>query len=127
MPGIVYFIQPAELVGTNRYKVGCSQSATLDRVRKGYKVGTRYLYIGEVDNALQLEKIIKKAFRAKFHLVAGAEYFSGNECEMWNEFVDIVRVETRQPEPMSDQSEDIPATEPTFWQRVGRWFTWSSE
>mgnify|MGYP006090550431 CR=1 FL=1 len=43
MEGIIYLIQPAELVGTNRYKIGCSKKPNLDRVKKGYKKGTRYL------------------------------------------------------------------------------------
>ena len=32
--GIVYLIQPAELVGINRYKVGMSNSNTLDLLCK---------------------------------------------------------------------------------------------
>lgn len=30
--GIIYLIQPSELVGTNRYKIGCSTKTSLDRV-----------------------------------------------------------------------------------------------
>lgn len=35
--GIIYFIQPAEIVGTNRYKIGCSKNPDLNRCNKGYK------------------------------------------------------------------------------------------
>ena len=31
--GIVYLVQPAELVGTDRYKVGGSNKPTLDRLK----------------------------------------------------------------------------------------------
>ena len=43
--GIIYLIQPAELLGTNRYKIGCSGKNSLDRCKKGYKIGSRYLSI----------------------------------------------------------------------------------
>lgn len=35
--GIIYLIQPAELVGTNRYKIGCSKKDDLSRLTTGYK------------------------------------------------------------------------------------------
>ena len=47
LKGIIYFIQPAELVGTNRYKIGCSKNANLDRCKKGYKKETRFICIME--------------------------------------------------------------------------------
>ena len=80
--GIIYLIQPAELVGTNRYKVGCSSKSTLDRVRTGYRKGSRYLHICECEKYLEIETIIKKVFNIKFRLIAGTEYFEGNENNM---------------------------------------------
>ena len=47
--GIIYLIQPVELVGTNRYKLGCSKNTNLERCKKGYKNGSRYLSIMECD------------------------------------------------------------------------------
>ena len=52
--GIIYFIQPTELIGTNRYKIGCSENTELDRVKKGYKKGTRYIFIIECNNPFVL-------------------------------------------------------------------------
>ena len=45
--GIIYLIQPAELINTGRYKVGMSYSDTLDRCKNGYLRGSRYLCIME--------------------------------------------------------------------------------
>lgn len=45
--GIIYFIQPAEIVGTNRYKIGCSKNPDLNRCNKGYKKKYKiYMYYG---------------------------------------------------------------------------------
>lgn len=50
--GIIYFVQPAELVGTDRYKIGCSKKPKLDRCKNGYRNGTRYLSIMKYVNIL---------------------------------------------------------------------------
>jgi arsenate reductase-like glutaredoxin family protein len=84
--GIIYLVQPAELVGTNRYKVGYSGKPNLDRVKKGYKKGTRYLYIGECARSKELENKIKAIFNEKFTLIAGYEYFEGDEYEVLETF-----------------------------------------
>jgi hypothetical protein len=36
--GIIYLIQPAELIGTNRYKIGMSNKLNLDRCKTGYLI-----------------------------------------------------------------------------------------
>jgi hypothetical protein len=87
--GIIYLIQPAELVGTQRFKIGCSSKNRLDRI-KSYRKGTRYLYICECENPFKLEKIIKESFNNKFILIAGREYFEGNEQEMCKLFSEIL-------------------------------------
>ena len=87
--GIIYLIQPAELINCNRYKIGCSKSPTLDRCKKGYKIGSRYLCIFECEDPIALEKIIKEQFKLKFKLIAGFEYFEGDENLMINLFVEI--------------------------------------
>jgi hypothetical protein len=88
--GIIYLIQPAELIGTNRYKIGCSNKPNLDRCKNGYKNGSRYICIMECLNPVVLEKKIKDNFTEKFNLIAGNEYFEGNENEIYNMFIDIV-------------------------------------
>jgi hypothetical protein len=87
--GIIYFIQPAELVGTNRYKIGCSKNPNLDRCKKGYKKNTRFICIMECNNPIELERKIKNEFNNKFKLFCGNEYFCGEEKNMLKEFMEI--------------------------------------
>ena len=88
--GYVYCIQPATLVGTNRYKIGMSDIENLGRM-KSYKNGSRYLCIFDCDDALDVERKLLKEFNLKYDLIAGREYFEV-ECEltMISLFVDIV-------------------------------------
>ena len=91
--GILYLIQPAELLKTNRYKIGCSKKSTLDRVKNGYKKGTRYLLILECNQPFLIEKKIKEYFCEKYKLIAGNEYFeidNNNEKELIEIFFSIV-------------------------------------
>ncbi len=85
----VYLVQPAELVGTNRYKLGMSSLSNLSRV-KSYKVGTRYLCIFEQVDALATERKLKRAFCDRYRRIAGLEYFEVNdEAGMVKLFMDI--------------------------------------
>ena len=84
--GIIYLVQPTELIGSQRYKIGCSKNTELERVKKGYKKGTRYIYIIECYDPFTLEKNIKKIFNEKFKLIAGYEYFEGDETKIKEEF-----------------------------------------
>lgn len=93
MSGIVYLVQPCELLNTRRYKVGMSKKNTLDRVNKGYKRGTRYLNIQEVRDPERVEGKLLKSFNRNFRKIAGREYFEGSEKKMRNEFVKIVNGE----------------------------------
>lgn len=88
--GIVYLIQPIEFIGTNTYKIGCSSKPTLDRVRHGYRSGTRYLYVCEIEHPFVVEKKIIRTFKEKFILSQGREYFSGDEQKMKELFLDII-------------------------------------
>lgn len=83
--GIIYLVQPAELIGTNRYKPGFSNSPSLKRF-SGYKNGTRYLRVAETTDPKNLETKILDEFRKKFKLIAGNEYFEGNEIGILNLF-----------------------------------------
>jgi hypothetical protein len=87
--GIIYLLQPAELVGTNHYKIGCSKKNNLDRL-KSYKIGTRYIDIRECSNPHDVETKVKDSFKNKFTLVAGTEYFKGNEIDIKKEFNDVI-------------------------------------
>lgn len=91
--GIVYLVQPKELIGTSRYKVGCSESATLTRVQRGYRAGTRYLFIMECDKPRELERILITTFEKNFERIAGNEYFQGDEQTMRLCFMKICMTE----------------------------------
>jgi hypothetical protein len=88
--GIIYLIQPAELVGTQRYKIGCSSKTTLDRCQNGYKKGSRFLNIMECLDPFGIEKELKRVFGSQFRLVAGKEYFEGDEEEIKKRFYEVV-------------------------------------
>ena len=49
MSGIVYLIQPEILIGTNKYKIGCSEQNNLYRINS-YKKNTRILVIQNCEN-----------------------------------------------------------------------------
>jgi len=84
--GIVYFVQPVELKGTNRYKIGCSKNPNLDRVRS-YRKGTRYILICECINPLIVEKKLIKLFNENFKCIGGREFFAGDETIMKEKFL----------------------------------------
>ncbi len=88
--GIIYLVQPSELIGTKRFKIGYSKEPTLDRCKNGYKNGTRYLCIMECKFPNILEKKIKDKFKKKFKLFSGCEFFEGNEKQIIDEFIIIV-------------------------------------
>ncbi len=52
--GIIYLLQPAELVGTDRFKIGCSDNNNLDRCKNGYKKGTNYICIMQCNDPFVL-------------------------------------------------------------------------
>ena len=85
----VYFIQPAELRNTNRYKIGRSSKDDLSRVRS-YKNGSRYILIIECDDDKEVEKLLIARFNKEFAKIAGNEYFQGDEYEMFNIFINTV-------------------------------------
>jgi hypothetical protein len=87
--GIIYLIQPTVLVGTSKFKVGCSSKPNLERI-KSYDKNSRYLCINECDKPYELEKQLLIAFNNKFKIVSGKEYFEGDELEMIKIFLDIL-------------------------------------
>ena len=87
--GIVYFIQPYEFLNTNIYKIGRSKLDNLSRCINGYKEGSKTYNIYHTLENVKLEKIIIKAFKDKFKLAQGREYFEGDFNEMYNIFNNI--------------------------------------
>ena len=104
--GIIYLVQPCELVGTNRYKFGCSSKPNLDRVRTGYKKGTRYLYICECINPFGLERELKKLFVDNFSLIAGNEYFQGDEYEIKKIFINEFHNYEKKYNPIANKDKE---------------------
>ncbi len=102
MSGIVYMVQPAELVGSNKFKIGCSSKNDLSRC-KAYKVGTRYIHIMECTDPLIVEKEIIRVFKLKFKLTCGREFFEGNETDMETEFYKIVKNRNKLARKASNQ------------------------
>lgn len=87
--GIVYLIQPSQLIGTQRYKIGCSRDVNMVRC-VAYNKGTRYIYTAECNEPFVVEKKIKEVFNKKFRLISGNEYYEGEERTMKKEFLLIV-------------------------------------
>ncbi len=89
--GIVYLIQPVELVKGPRFKIGCSKTPDLTRCKNGYNNGSRYICIMECYDPISVENELKKSFKQKFSLIGGYEYFEGEELQMRDEFYSIVK------------------------------------
>ena len=88
--GLLYLIQPAELVGTQRYKIGYSKNNDITKFRKDYKKGSRFLDIYEYERAPLLVREIRNNFNNKFKLVAGRTYYEGNETDIKKNFNAII-------------------------------------
>ena len=104
--GIIYLIQPTELIGTQRYKIGCSGNTTLKRVANGYKKGTRYILIMETIEPFTLEKNIKLIFNNKFKLIAGYEYFEGDEETIKEEFLKLITEHNKKMEKIDTNNHE---------------------
>jgi hypothetical protein len=89
--GIIYLVQPSELIGTDHYKIGCSTNTDLEIISNFYKKDTSYLSIMECKNPFELKKKIKCIFNEKFSLIAGNDFFKGDELEILDEFINIVK------------------------------------
>jgi len=85
----VYLIQPALVIGTNRYKIGMSQQPDLRRIRSYHK-GTRILSMNFVSDPAHIEERLKERFRKKYKLICGSEYFQGDEQSMLTDYMNII-------------------------------------
>lgn len=109
----VYLIQPVELVGTNRYKIGMSRLNNLSRLRS-YKIGTRYITMFDCDDARSVERSLIAAFNKDFNRIGGNEYFEiTDEIKAVHLFIDIVmnNRERRSPSEPVQPVETTQATE----------------
>ena len=80
--GIVYLIQPTELVGTDRYKLGCSRESCTRRVDLGYNDGTVVHLVEHVDDPFEVERALVQRFNDRFSRVGGREFFAGDVKQM---------------------------------------------
>lgn len=81
--GVVYLIQPAELKGTDRYKVGCSHNDGVSRITTGYNLTTVTFLVVNVDDPFEVERRLVHEFTQRFHQLPGSrEYFAGNILHM---------------------------------------------
>jgi hypothetical protein len=106
--GIIYMIQPAELIGSNKYKIGHSKSPNLNRCINGYYIGSRFISINECNNPLILEKKIINEFNKLFKLSAGREIFEGNENLMYITYLKLLNAHKN----IYDETENISCVKP---------------
>ena len=104
--GIIYLVQPEELVGTNRWKIGCSKRHDLKRVTHGYKKGTRPLCIVECKEPHQVERQLVKFLDKKYKKVGTSEYYIAFEDEIRISFMNFVLKEYKKEEEVVGAFED---------------------
>jgi hypothetical protein len=120
--GFVYLIQPEELLGTNRYKVGCSKKPNMDRL-KDYKRNSHLLCSYKCADPFETEEHLKAAFGAKFARVAGNEYFQGNEADLLQEFFNVVlNAKTSEVTPTDDKVSKEASQKTMMYYGLGRSF-----
>lgn len=79
--GMVYLVQPAILLRTDRFKIGMSGKNTITRI-KSYGSDCRIICIRECANPAIVEKELIHICKARFTLLQGSEWFSGNKRDM---------------------------------------------
>ena len=120
--GIVYLVQPCELVGTDRYKIGMSNKNTLYRIKNGYKKGTEIIRVYNCDFPLAIEKYIKEEFNEKFKLIAGKEFFEGEKTEIKNVFDICFNLHKNKKEFVSKEAQKEEAARIAYMDsRTDRW------
>lgn len=112
--GYVYLLQPAELVGTSRYKIGISSKDNLNRLRS-YGCGTRYIFFLECEDFFGIERILKREFamEKEIRLIKGKEYFEGEEKTILKIFMRVMwreKIADLCVEEVGDLKEDTLAT-----------------
>lgn len=88
--GIIYIVQPTELIGTKRFKIGCSESDTLKRI-KNYGKDAKIICILKCyeKSCFNIEQKILKLFSEDTNLTKfKREYFEGDEKYLYKMFVE---------------------------------------
>ena len=92
--GFVYLVQPVNLIGTNRFKIGCSEKLNLSRL-EAYLNDVVIICVFGVQSPRDVEKNIKNVFNVKYKLCAGKEWYEGDKTAMTLSFLDYIRPRRR--------------------------------
>jgi len=87
---MIYLIQPEELVGLNRYKIGFSGASNLYNISKKYGKKARYLAVMECYDAESLVREIKEILADQFTVITNTDCFSGDEDKIVKTFTESV-------------------------------------
>ena len=79
--GMLYLVQPANLLNTFTYKIGMSKNLTMSRINS-YGAKTKIHRVASVDDVVETEKKLIAEFEENFKLHKGKEYFTGDLKEM---------------------------------------------
>ena len=97
--GILYFLQPHILIGTNRYKIGRTNTRNNFRL-KSYGSGADIIYYNKCDNVELLERILILNFKKNFENIAGHEYFAGNVQKMKDIYLNVYNMRDKSREQL---------------------------
>jgi hypothetical protein len=89
----IYLVQPEQLIGTSRYKIGKTENTNLKRLKSYGKCIIYAVYTCRF-NFNTLETKLIRVFKQHFKLIAGNEYFEGDICRMKNIFLQIALCDT---------------------------------
>ena len=87
--GIVYMLQPPSLIGTDRYKIGCSANGGNVKRCLSYGVKSNVICICAVVNPFDVERQLKVAFNTNCERIAGLEYFRGESQTLQKLFMTV--------------------------------------
>jgi len=94
--GIIYLLQPAQLIMLNGYKIGYTLSDDFRRFNS-YHCGSKLIYAIRCKNVIELEKELKKKLPTKFKLLSGRKYFTCVNDELSEMFLNITMEHIKNP------------------------------
>ena len=86
--GIIYLLQPKELIMSYGYKIGYTFSEDFRRFNN-YNSGAKLIYAIRCKNVTELENKLKQILPTKFTLLSGREYFTCINDDLSDMFFDI--------------------------------------
>lgn len=91
--GIVYLIQPEDLIDTNIFTIGRTINKNLSILSRKSRYGqeAKIICVCECTNSRLLKKQIQFRFNQLFKPRKGTEYYEGDRDAMYNEFMSIAR------------------------------------